>query len=180
MVKDYDTKHIFLAIAICIGISAPVFLVFVPQVIANILYQTRAIWHMYVPGNVYWVYGIGFLLLFLAVFLPYVLNVNKISIVIAILFVPLSMFLFYAGSQAFQSLSDDEITYREIFSSDTHTYQWEDLQDIQYITPEKGPPTYEFVFQDGNTLTFRENGYLKSTQLRIIHKARAIGIDIEK
>lgn len=169
-----------MAIAICIAVAAPIFLIFVPQVIGNILHHTQGIWHVFIPGNAFLMYGISFLLLFLAAFLLFLFDMDKKSIITAIIFVPVSIVFIYVGSQSFQSLSENSISYQKLFSFNKHTYAWDEVDDIVYEKPEKGRATYEFTFQDGNKLTFQENGYLKSIEMRLIHKARAVGIEIDR
>ncbi|MGI8386805.1 hypothetical protein [Robertmurraya sp. P23] len=64
--KNYETRHLFLAIAIFIPIFGPIFLLFLPQTVANIFHYRTGDWYVFSPGENTVIYGIAFLLLFIS------------------------------------------------------------------------------------------------------------------
>ncbi|MGY0693283.1 hypothetical protein ACW2QC_10900 [Virgibacillus sp. FSP13] len=181
MLKNYEVKHTFMAISIIVSIASPLFLVFVPLVIANELHHTKDIWFVFISGKTYFVYAVGFLLLFVATILPYILNVRKTPILFSIVSVLLSILVFYVASQHYKSISVDFISYRSLFSVKEYTYSWNEVDSVIYRQDQDGGSAeYDILFHDGNSLKFGENGYFKEIKLKFIGKLRDMNIKIKR
>ena len=98
MIKDYEAKHIFMAIALVILVISPVLLLLTPAFVANTLYNTAEDWHIFVPGVSYIFYGLGFLFLVLSPAIIFILNIGKKSLIFGLVFLLLSSLSFYIGS----------------------------------------------------------------------------------
>lgn len=180
MQKNYEGQHIFVSISIVVAISSPLFLMFVPIAIANNVYYTAETWFVFLSPSVYWVYGVGFLLLFVAVLLPAIFRVRKFPILLSIISVALSVFVFYTAILHYQSLSETNITYKPLFSKTVHTYSWHDVSKVIHQANTSGnTSTYEFIFRDGNKLTISENGYFNDIKLQLLDKLRKLDISIQ-
>ena len=163
MGKVYETRHVFMAIAIVILLISPILLLIIPANVADTLYFSPDNWGVIVPGNGYVLYIVAFLFLLLASAILFLLDIKKISIIISILFLLASGVSFYFASATYIALSDDLISYRTLFSQKKHTYHWDEIEKAVYYDrlPGDGFPTYEFFFIDGNSMTLSENGHVK-------------------
>ncbi|MBS4178502.1 hypothetical protein [Lederbergia citrea] len=179
MERNYETRHIFMAIGICIALASPFLLIFLPNTIANIAHHTPGVWDVFVPRENYIVYGIGFLLLFIAAMLLFILDIRKVPIIISTVFVLLSVITFFIASQSYKSLSDDAISYSPLFSISDHIYSWEELDRVIYHQ-NKGFPEYEFLFNDGNHMRLYRNAYFNEIQSLFYFKLKEINVNIER
>ena len=82
--RGYETRHLFMAVAIALLLLSPVFILLAPLFIANTLYHTPESWYVFVSGMSYLVYGIGCFFLVLAVFMLFLLAGQKFSIIVSL------------------------------------------------------------------------------------------------
>ncbi|WP_207196633.1 hypothetical protein [Peribacillus sp. TH24] len=92
----------------------------------------------------------------------------------------LSISSFYVASQSYKSLSEDSISYSTLSSLKEYTYSWEDVENINYYEGNDDEfSEYVFFFNDGNSLSLSENGYIKKLKFMIIIKAEDLNIKME-
>ncbi|WP_342601867.1 hypothetical protein [Peribacillus sp. FSL E2-0159] len=92
----------------------------------------------------------------------------------------LSISSFYVASQSYKSLSKDSISYSTLLSLKEYTYSWEDAENINYYEGNDDEfSEYVFFFNDGNSLSLSENGYIKKLKFMIIIKAEDLNIKME-
>lgn len=163
MGKVYETRHVFMAIAIVILLISPILLLIIPENVADTLYFSPDNWGVIVPGNGYVLYIVAFLFLLLASAILFLLDIKKLSIIMSLVFLLASGASFYFASATYTTLSDNSISYRTLFSQEKHTYHWDEIEKAVYYDrlPRDGFPTYEFFFIDGNSMTLTENGHVK-------------------
>lgn len=163
MIKNYETRHIFLVMAIGILLLAPILILILPLFVANTLYFTPGNWYVFVEGKSYIVYSVGFLFLFLSAMILFLLAGRKSSIYVCIICIVMSVFSFYIATQNYIALGDTSISYREIFSKTNHSYSWSEIERVVYnrVPSSEGFSEYEFHFNDGNTMILVENGIVK-------------------
>ncbi|QUW20549.1 hypothetical protein JSQ81_11835 [Sporosarcina sp. Marseille-Q4063] len=181
MIKDYEPRHIFMAIAICIAVVSPVFILVLPTFIANTLYRTPDNWYIFVAGKTYGVYSIGFLFLTLSPFVLFLLAGRKFSVLISLVCLVLSGLTFYVASLNYTSLSTNSISYREMLTTENHTYSWSEIDRAVFHQAKEDEEfsQYEIHFNDGNQLTLVENGTVRGLRDSIVNRLNAEGITIE-
>ncbi|QFF97676.1 hypothetical protein PB01_02015 [Psychrobacillus glaciei] len=182
MHRRYDTRHIFMAIGACIAFLSPVFLIIIPLVVVNTLYDKRDIWITYVPGANYAAFGVGVFFLILACALLWLFDVRKWTVSAGILCLILCGFTFYVASLSYVTLSDEEISYRKLFSKEKQIYDWRELDELLYyekFEEDKELSHYEFHFKDGQVLTIKQNSFVAGIQGSISSKVRGLGIPLE-
>lgn len=174
MLRNDENRHVFMAIAIVILVTSPVFILLFPPFIANTLYHTGADWHIHVPGVAYILYGIAFLFLALLPGIISILDMTKKSIVFGMIFLLLSGISFYFASGPYISLTNDAISYRTIFSSEKHTHLWEDIGKANYyvVPSDEGFSKYEFFFKDGTSIELPDNGHISLLREQIRGKVQ--------
>ncbi|MFD2045523.1 hypothetical protein ACFSTA_17705 [Ornithinibacillus salinisoli] len=178
--KLYETRHIYLTIGVCIPIFAPFLLLFVPQTIAQLLYYTNDTWYVFTPGENYIAYGIGCFFIFLSTMFLFFIGIRKISIYLCIFCIVLSIACFIMASLSYKSLSDEEISYRSIFSTNHATYSWDDVDAIRYEKiEEKGRSEYTIIFTDGNSMRLKNDGYFKAIEYKFYKKLDEINIILD-
>jgi len=179
MMKNYEMKHIFMAIAICIAVLSPVLILVLPTFVANTLYHTPESWHMVVAGKTYGVYAVGFLFLVLSPLALFLLAGRKFSVLISIAFLLFSGLTFYIASLNYTSLETNSISYREMFKTEKNTYAWSDIDQVFYheVDENEGYSKFEFHFMDGNELTLPERN--RGLRDSIINRLKAEDITIE-
>lgn len=180
MDKNYEPRHIFLAIAVLTVIIAPLLLAFVPQTISNITHYQKGVWNVFAPGENFIVFGVGFFLIFSAAMTLFLMDIKKLSIIICVILVFLSMTSFFVASQSHKTLAEDLISYSPLFSLEEYTYSWDEVDKIvrlDYIN--EGYYEYEFVFTDGNSLNFKNNGYFRQIRQKFDRKVKEMDIAIE-
>lgn len=171
-----------MAIGACIAILSPVFLIIVPLVVVNTLYDKRDIWITYVPGVNYAAFGVGVFFLVLGCALLWLFDVRKWTVSVGILCLILCGFTFYAASLSYVTLSDEEISYRKLFSKEKQIYDWRELDKLLYyekFEEDKELSHYEFHFKDGQVLTIKQNSFVTGIQGSISSKVRGLGIPLE-
>ncbi|WP_106494731.1 hypothetical protein [Lentibacillus sp. Marseille-P4043] len=180
MQKNYESRHIFIAISIVIAVASPIFLLFVPITIANNIHYTTETWFVFLSPAVYLVYGTGFFLLFVAGLLLAIFNIKKLPILLSTICVVLSIFVFYTASQHYEAISEKGIYYRPLFSENKYAYSWDDLTKVIHrMKPDRSASKYEFIFQDGNSITIGENGYFQDIKQQIFHELEERNIKIK-
>jgi ABC-type transport system involved in multi-copper enzyme maturation permease subunit len=181
MIKDYETRHIFMAIAICIAVISPVLILVLPTFIANTLYHTPDNWYVLIAGKTYGVYSIGFLFLTLSPLALFLLAGRKFSVLISIAFLVLSALTFYVASLNYTSLATNSISYREMFTTENHTYSWSEIDRVVFhrMHEDEGFSEYEFYFNDGNEMTLVENSIVSGLRDSIVNRLNAEDIAIE-
>ncbi|SET16915.1 hypothetical protein SAMN05216389_106142 [Oceanobacillus limi] len=178
----YETRHLFMAVAIAILFLSPVLLLLLPSFVANSLHNTDGSWFVFVPGGSYAVYGVGALFLIFAALLPFLLRIKKSSLLLAFICAILSVICFHIASQAYTSISDQSISYRYLFTSEEHQYSWDEIDRVVYnrIPKEEGFSDYEFYFSDGAKLQLKENGQLAELKSTIYKRLRKEEIRVEE
>lgn len=180
MDKNYETRHIFMTLGILTLIFAPIFLLFVPHTVSNIVHYTKGMWDVFVPGVNFLVYAIGFFLLFLSSMILFLLDIRKASISISVIFLCLSFAFFFFAAQSHISLGDHRISFSPIFSMKNYEYSWEEVEKIIRKDPEnRGYYDYEFVFNDGNKMVLSYNGYVREILSRLSDKTKEMNIIVE-
>ncbi|MGE7603518.1 hypothetical protein ACQKL5_13680 [Peribacillus sp. NPDC097675] len=180
MKKKYEPRYFFLVIGLLIAVISPIFLLIFPQAIADAFHYKTDIWQVYVPGVSFVGYGIGLTFLVFAALLLFFLDIKKVSIILSIFFVGLSLTFFYLGSQSYKSLSEDSISYSTLLSLKEYSYSWDDVKKINYYKGNDDEfSKYVFFFSDGNSLSLSENGYIKKLKFMIIIKTEDLNIKME-
>lgn len=169
MLQNDENRHVFMAIAIIILVTSPVFILLFPPFIANTLHHTGTDWHIHVPGVAYLLYGIAFIFMALSPGIISILDMTKKSIVFAMIFLFLSGISFYIASGPYISLTNDGISYRAIFSAENHTHLWDDIEKANYyeVPSDEGFSKYEFYFKDGTSIELPENGHISLLRRQI-------------
>ncbi|WP_047986157.1 hypothetical protein [Ornithinibacillus californiensis] len=170
MVPNYEKRHFFMAIGIGILFISPILLLLIPSFIVNSLYLEPGTWVVIAPSTSYWLYGIGCLLLSIACFIMYLFNVRKLPVFIGIILIIVGAFFLLIGTKPFIAVSDQGISIRES-TSEINFYAWNEIDHINYydIPRSEGFDTYEFHFQDGNSIQLAENGLLSSYRLHFFN-----------
>ncbi len=152
-----------MAIAIVVLLISPILLLITPSIVADSLYYSPDNWDVIVPGEGYVLYVIAFLLLVLSPAILFFLDINKTSIIFSIILILASGFSFYFASATFTALSNDSISYRTLFATEKHIYNWDEIEKAVYYDrlPGDGFSNYEFIFNDGNSMKLTETGHVK-------------------
>lgn len=180
MEKNYQTKHIFLIIAILTAIFGPISYFFIPQTVADIVHHKDGVWFVSVPKENFTTFAVGFLFIFIASMTLFLLDIKKISIIISILFLGCAFAAFYLASQSFGSLSTENITYSPLSTTEKYTYTWEQVDKIIHHRTESGDiSNYEFVFNDGKSFTIKDSPYFKSKSLKFNKQLMESNIEVE-
>ncbi|QUW22856.1 hypothetical protein JSQ81_04555 [Sporosarcina sp. Marseille-Q4063] len=181
MGRVYETRHVFMAIAIVILLISPILLLIIPSAVADTLYYSPNNWGVIVPGEGYVAYIIAFIFLLLASAILFFLDLKKNSIILSIIFVLASVVSFYLASSTYTVLSNESISYRTLFSKEKHTYNWDEIEKAFYYDriPGDGFPKFEFIFIDGNSMKLTETGHVKelSGGIRSMANVEYIGVD---
>lgn len=178
--KYYETRHIFMAIGICILIFSPILLVFVPQDVSNSVHFTENLWYVFTPGVNYVGYAIGCFLLFISSMLLFILDIKKISIILSLISASLAIVCFFVVSQSYESLSDDSLSYSPLFSQKDYTYYWNQVKSVMLIEYDReGYSEYKFVFTDGNSMQLRNDNYFKVIQPELNYKLKQMNLGIK-
>lgn len=163
MDSTYQKKHIFLTFAVLIAVFAPIFYFFFPQTIADILHNKNGVWFVSVPSEAFTAFLIGSALLIIASLVLFILDIRKLSIIISGLFLSLAIGSFFLSSQAYLTLSDENISYSSLFSLEKNTYSWDEVTEVIHFRTELGDISeYEFVFNDQNTVRIDDTSYFKA------------------
>ncbi len=171
-----------MAIGICVLFFSPIIVLIVPLALVEILYYQKEIWLTYTPKESFVVVGVAMFLIVLACALLWLLNVKKVAIGISVVCLLSSSVLFYMASFPHVTLSDEEISYRTLFSKQEQTYSWNELDQFLYYVVDKeddGLSYYEFYFKDGEMLTISQNYYVSDIQMRLNQKVRSVGVDVD-
>ncbi|KRG11954.1 hypothetical protein ACA29_12580 [Lederbergia galactosidilytica] len=169
MRKNYETKHIFMAIAICFILASPIIIIYIPMMFAQFFHYTPKVWQVFVPMENYLVCAVGLIFLIAAFFLLFFLDFHKKSIAIFLLLLVLSIASFYIMTQSYQRLAEDHLSYQQLFTTHQYSYRWEDVKEVRQTIEKEGHSKYTFVFHDGNNLTIGEDGYFKEIKNKVIN-----------
>lgn len=182
MRREYNIKHIFLVIAACVVLFSPIYILLMPNIVADTIYYDRNSWLTYVPSINYWVLGISVFTFALCFVLLGLLKSWKISIPTALIAFALSVVTFYYASLSYISLNEDQISYRKMFSTEKEIYQWEELNKVSYyMVDEKSEelPYYNFYFNNGEKFTIKENTHVLDVASSIRWRVKAAEVPIE-
>ncbi|THE11631.1 hypothetical protein E1I69_14365 [Bacillus timonensis] len=176
----YEDRVIYLVIGICMAIFAPISILFVPQTVAEIVHYKPDIWQIFVPKNIFYIYGVGYLLLILSMMFLFLLNNRKVSISLGIICVILSLVPFFVASQANTSLSYNSISHTPPLKLQSHTYKWDEIEKINYYKNEDEVEIneYEMFFRDGKSIKLPDNGYFDDIKLVFYSKLDEMNLEI--
>ncbi|MED1203603.1 hypothetical protein [Heyndrickxia acidicola] len=178
--KNYETRHLFMAIGICILIFSPILLVFVPQSVSNTVHFTKNLWYVFTPRMNFVVYAVEFLLLFVSTMLLFLLDIKKISIILSLISASLAVGCFFVDSQSHESLTEDFISYSPLFSLKDYTYPWNKVKSIMLNGYKReGFSEYKFVFTDGNSMNLRYDNYFKVIEPQLDNKLQEMKLGIK-
>ena len=176
MYKNYGSQHVFMVLAFGMALFTPLLLLLVPSTVADLLYFERSNWIIYLSGNIYLTYGIGFGFIILAFLLLCIFKVRIWSVIGSVVFVASSFWLIYSASQGYIIMNDTTIFIKEVFQQEERSYTWNDVEQLNYYDypPEENETDrYELFFQDGEMIEFKQNGYVEAIHSRIFDKVRA-------
>ncbi|MFE8697372.1 hypothetical protein ACFYKT_13600 [Cytobacillus sp. FJAT-53684] len=181
MTKNYEPRHIALAISIVIAILSLFLIIFIPQTVADIVHYSSGVWHVFVPKENLIVYGIGFFLLFLASLILFIFNMKKRGIYLSIACVLLSLIPFYMGSQSYLIFSNDSISLSPILSSKVTDYTWNDVKSVTFYEGEEGERSeYVFIFHDGHSITLEDNAYFQKIVTNLEIKLAEVNLRVDR
>ncbi|WP_062351918.1 hypothetical protein [Bacillus kwashiorkori] len=179
MNRNYEPKHVFLALAICVLLSTPILLIIIPSTVANIIYTNEHVWHIFLPGDSYLVYGIGCLLIIIALFIIAIADIKKSSIITGIIGLVFAFTSFYFAAQAYKIFSDEGITYRTLFPYEQNSYKWNEVETITHYRDMSGDESkYEFIFHDGIKLEIPENEYFRLIRNKVSNRMYSMDKEI--
>ena len=182
MRREYSIKHIFLVIGACVVLFSPLYILLMPNIVAETIYYDRNSWLIYVPTINYWVFGISIFTFALCFIVLGLLKKRKVAIPIALLAFVLSVFTFYYASLSYISLNGDQISYRKLFSTEKEIHQWEELKKVSYYMVENDSdelPYYNFYLNNGEMLTIKENNYVLEASSSIRWRVKEAEVPIE-
>ncbi|MFC5603697.1 hypothetical protein [Sporosarcina koreensis] len=177
--KNYEVRHIFMAIGLGILVISPFLLLPLPTFVATNIHDPQG-WVVILPGKAYLLYAFGFLFLSASALILFVLNLSKAAKIGSIASLLFSAFFFVSAIQIYTSLSGESISFRESLWSDRHSYAWEEVEKVHFNLAADGFPKYEFYFKDGNELTFSENGHIRMWRTAIEGELKKHEIEFEK
>ena len=176
-----EPRHIYLALSAGLLFISPILLVILPQTLVNLFQESTDTWVTIATRVNYFVCGAGFFLLVLSLFLLFWFDRSNWSKAASFMCVCVGLWLFYSASQTFQSFSTTGITYKRVFSTNTHRYEWSDIQELTYsLESEKKNGAYVITFDDKNQIQVNENGYIKSVRRAILTQAKEHNIKIKE
>lgn len=179
--RNHETRHIFMAIGICIFFFSPILLSFVPQSVANSLHHTEGVWYVFAPKENFMMYGVGFFILFISSILLFFIDIKKLSVLIGTLLVFASLCCFLIASQSYKSLGKEMLSFSPLFSIEDYSYQWNEVDKIIMTMSEKrGLLQYKFLFTDGNSMTFENDAYFRAIRKRIDFKIKELDLVTER
>lgn len=179
MVKNYEARHIFLAIGLGILVISPFLLLPLPTFVATNLHDPKG-WVIILPGKAYLLYAVGFLFLSASALILFIMNLSKAAKINCIVGLLLSALFFASATQKYTSLADESISFKQSIWSERHSYAWEEVANVKYNQATDGFPIYEFNFKDGNKITFSENGHIRMWRTAIEGKLKKHEIEFEK
>lgn len=180
-IKYYETRHIYMALAICLALSSPVLLIVLPQLIASTVYHVDGLWHVFVPRENYYLYGLSLIFLLIGLMVLFLWDIHKKSILFSVISVIFSFGFLYVGALSYQSLSEEGISYRTLYPFSNHQYQWHEIDKVYYLLAEDdGFSQYKIVFKDGSQLTLINNEYFHDIKKAFYARLKEIGVQIER
>lgn len=157
---------------------------FEPLIVGETLYYERGVWITQIPKINFVLCGIAILLLILAFVALWLMNMNKLSIFLAIFCTISCGILLYGASLSYISLSGEAVSFRYAFSKDKHNYNWENVKAIHYYDDLENDDVqqfYVFYFPDGEELNFKKNGLLtEEIKMKMEQKIRELNIPFER
>ncbi|MBK3494202.1 hypothetical protein JFL43_04890 [Viridibacillus sp. YIM B01967] len=180
--KRYETRHIFMVLAICTFLISPLFVLLVPLAVVHTIHYQYGVFLVYAPSVNYWVIGVGWFFVFLAFLLLFLLDVKKLSIVLSIICIIASGIVSFGGSTSYIKMTSDDISFRGIFAKENNIYGWDEVKKLIYyeMEPEdKEASYYEFYFKDGQMLTIKENGHVAEAQRTFFSLVQDEGVEVQ-
>jgi len=176
----YENRIIYLVIGICFAIFAPISLLFVPQTVAEIVHYKPGLWHIFVPKNIFYIYIVGYLFLFISMMLLFLLNNRKVSIILSIICIILSLVPFFIASKANTSISYNSISHTPPLKLHSHIYKWDEIEKINYYKNEDEVEIneYEIFFRDGTSIKLPDNGYFDDIKLVFYSKLDEMNLEV--
>lgn len=179
--KRYEKKHIFMAIAIGFLLLTPVILLILPTTVVNTLYFSTSQLVVYATSKIYLVYGASLLFFSLAIFLIFLLWDKKVVFLASPLCFVLSGVLLFIASLHYISIGTDELSYRPLFTTEEHRYNWDEITSaISYEDEMEMPIKYELTFNNGEQLTLMGNAYVQEYRFYINALIEENGTELEK
>lgn len=153
-----------------------------PTGVIGALYHSKSQLVLYVVSKSYLVYAAGLFFIFLSVFVIFLLWGKKSVILVSLTCLVLSGFSFYIAAQHYISIGSDKLSYRMLFSTEEYNYHWNEIERAIYYEDEdeKVAPTYEFLFNDGNSIKLPENNYLREYKHFIRNLIKNEGTELEE
>jgi hypothetical protein len=178
--KNYETRHVYMAIGIVTALFSPIFLTFVPQTVAEIIHYKKGVWEVLIPDENFIAFGVGFSLIFFVCMILFIFDIQKYSILVSVILSLLSIGCFFIASQSHVSLSDEAISYTPFYSIKDYSYPWTEVEKIRRIDYKREERIeYEFNFIDGNHLVIQNNDYFSSIWRQLRKKVGEMNIEIE-
>lgn len=180
MDKNYETRHIFMALGICIFIYAPIFLSFMPQTVANILHHHDGTWYVFAPRENFIAFGVGFILLFVSSMILFLMDIKKVSVALSFIILFGCFGCFVTAAMSHKTLADDAISFSPILAFREYSYSWNDVDKVIFLfDEEKGFNEFEFLFTDGNKMTLFNDTYFRSIRYKFDQKITEMNIITE-
>lgn len=92
--------------------------------------------------------------------------------------------VFFSSSLPYVTISNEEISFRKVFSVKIHRYAWDDINRYIYYETKPGDQKrahYEFYFSDGSILSIPHTGlFTDEVQNKIHKKIRTLDIELER
>ncbi|RSK26999.1 hypothetical protein EJF36_09005 [Bacillus sp. HMF5848] len=156
--KNYETRHIFLAISICTLVATPFFFILIPKTAHNMLFFSTSTWLVQTPKYSYTLFALGGFFLALGFFFVYLFHKQQTKIVISVfVMIPLTLLIMSLSINHYQYMGDTGVAWSSPFSYTTSQYSWDDVERIEYVLTEnykKEKSRILIMFKDGNSISF--------------------------
>lgn len=179
--RNYSSRHIFMAIGICLLLFSPILWIIAPVVVTETIYYERDSWLTYVYPQSFQLYAVAIGLLVIAPILLWLIDVKRWTIVLSIGLIILSGVSFYGASLGYFQLRDETVAYRLPFENEVKTYEWMEIAEVTYHVrpPESNEPSwYTFTFIDGNQTEINETRFVSHVQGKLNSRVRTLGIPL--
>ena len=180
--KNYEPRHIVLAIAISLFVLSPIVLLVLPTAVIGVLYHSPSQLVLYATSGSYLVYGAGLLFFCLSVLIIFLLWGRKLVMIVSLICLVLSGSSFYIAAQHYIAMGTDGLAYQLLFSSEEHIYRWDEIETAVYYQDESEQiaSTYAFTFHDGESIDLPENAHLAEYKFFINNFLEEAGIELEE
>ena len=180
--KNYEPRHIVLAIAISLFVLSPIVLLVLPTAVIGVSYHSPSQLVLYATSGSYLVYGAGLLFFCLSVLFIFLLWGRKFVIIVSLICLILSGSSFYIAAQHYIAMGTEGLKLLTAFSSVEHIYRWDEIETAVYYQDESEEvaSTYEFTFHDGESIDLPENAHLHEYKIFINNFLKDAGIELEE